>query len=71
MTECPFSGYNEQTWADHVLKCVIKLPCSRGGSGALYLQSAKAEVMACFGLFPVELPFISGVDVWVLRNENL
>ena len=23
------------------------------------------------GLYPVELPSISGVDVWVLRNRNL
>ena len=71
MTECPFSGYNEQTWADHVLKYVIKLPCSRGDSGALYLQSATAGVMPIRGLYPVELPSISGVDVWVLRNRNL
>ena len=45
LTACPFSGYNKQTWADHVLKYVIKLPCSRGDSGALYLQSATAGVM--------------------------
>ena len=68
MTECPFSGYNEQTWADHVLKYVIKLPCSRGDSGALYLQSATAGVMFCLGRLVVMQPFISDVDVLVLRN---
>ena len=71
MTECPFSGYNEQTWADHVLKYVIKLPCSRGDSGALYLQSATAGVMPNRGRIAVGLPLISDVDVWVLRNRNL
>ena len=44
---------------------------SRGVSGALYLQSATAGVMPIRGLYPVELPSISGVDVWVLRNRNL
>ena len=50
---------------------VIKFPHSRGVSGALYLQSATAGVMPIWGLYPVELPSISGVDVWVLRNRNL
>ena len=50
---------------------VIKFPHSRGVSGALYLQSATAGVMPIRGLYPVELPSISGVDVWVLRNRNL
>ena len=68
MTEYPLSGYNEQTWADHVLKYVIKLPCSRGDSGALYLQSATAGVMFCLGRLVVMQPFISDVDVLVLRN---
>ena len=51
----------------------IKLifPRSRGVSGALYLQSAIAEVLSCLGLSDKELPSISGVDVWVLRNKNL
>ena len=71
MTECPFSGYNEQTWADHVLKYVIKLPCSRGDSGALYLQSATAGVMFCRGYFLVKLPLVSGADVLVSRNGTL
>ena len=44
---------------------------SRGDSGALYLQSATAGVMPIRGLYPVELPSISGVDVWVLRNRTL
>ena len=35
------------------------------------LQSATAGVMPIRGLSPVELPSISGVDVWVLRNRNL
>ena len=34
-------------------------------------QSATAGVMPIRGLYPVELPSISGVDVWVLRNRNL
>ena len=50
---------------------VIKLPRSRGDSGALYLQSAPAEVMPCLGSVIAELPYVSGVDVWVLRNGNL
>jgi len=50
---------------------VIRFPRSRGASGALYLQSALAGVMFFPGYFFVEQPFISGVDVWVLRNENL
>ena len=45
--------------------------CSRGVSGALYLQSAIVGVMLHGGLFLVELPFESGVDVWVLRDGNL
>ena len=49
---------------------VIKLRASRGGSGTLFLQSAIAEVMVCFGLFSVELPSTSGVDIWVSRNRN-
>ena len=40
------------------IKGIIKEPRSRGISGALYLQ------------FSVELPGISGVDVWVFRNRN-
>ena len=52
-------------------KFVIKFPRSRGDSGALYLQSAPAEVMPCLGSVIAELPYVSGVDVWVLRNGNL
>ncbi len=48
-----------------------EISISRGDSGALYLQSATAGVMPIRGLVLVELPFISGVDVWVLRNRNL
>ena len=51
-------------------KIVIKFPCSRGDSGALYLQSALAGVMLCLGYATVELPLVSGDDVWVLRNRN-
>ena len=49
----------------------IRLPRSRGDSGALYLQSATAGVIPNRGCFVVKLPFISDVDVWVLRNRNL
>ena len=49
---------------------VIKFPCSRGDSGALYLQSAPAGVIPCLGLFAAKLPCVSGVDVRVLRNGN-
>lgn len=45
--------------------------CSRGVSGALYLQSAIVGVMLHGGLLFVELPFESGVDVWVSRDGNL
>ncbi len=47
------------------------MPCSRGVSGALNLQSAIAGVMVRRGSFDLELPVVSDVDVWVLRNENL
>ena len=50
---------------------VIKFPCSRGVSGALYLQSAIAGVMAGLGLNSVGLPSVSDVDIWVLRDRNL
>ena len=50
---------------------VIKFPYSRGGSGALYLQSAIVGVIFRRGRFIVRLPLISGVDVWVLRDEDL
>lgn len=50
---------------------VIKFPHSRGDSGALYPQSATAGVMSCPGRVVAELPLISGVEVWVLRNRNL
>ena len=49
---------------------VIKFPCSRGDSGALYLQSAPAGVMSHLGSSTAGLPLISGDDVWVLRNRN-
>ena len=50
---------------------VIKFPYSRGGSGALYLQSAIVGVIFCRGRFIVKLTLVSGVDVWVLRDEDL
>ena len=50
---------------------ILKSPSSRGGSGALYQQSAIVGVMLCPGFLAVGLPFISGDDVWVLRNGNL
>ena len=50
---------------------VIKFPYSRGGSGALYLQSAIVGVIFRRGRFIVKLPLISGVDVWVLRDGSL
>jgi hypothetical protein len=49
---------------------VIKFPRSRGDSGALYLQSAPAEVISRLGYGLAGLPLISGVDVWVLRNRT-
>ena len=49
----------------------FKFPCSRGDSGALYLQSAIAGVLSHRGSFDGELPKVSGVDTWVLRNRNL
>ena len=50
---------------------VIKFPYSRGGSGALYLQSAIVGVIFRRGRFAVRLPLISGVDVWVSRDGKL
>ena len=52
-------------------KSILIRPCSRGISGPLYLKSAIAGVMSGLGLVPVWLPFISGVEVWVLRNGCL
>ena len=54
-----------------VILYLLRFPCSRGDSGALYLQSAIAGVLSCLGSFDEELPFISGVDIRVLRNRNL
>ena len=51
-------------------KFVIKFPRSRGDSGALYLQSAPAEVISRLGCDLAGLPLVSGVDVWVLRNRT-
>ena len=58
-------------WWEVLFHLLINLPCSWGVSGALYLQSATAGVISCLGFAFVELPFISGVDVLVLRNRNL
>ena len=52
-------------------KIVIRFPCSWGGGGALYLQSAIVGVISRPGPVGRKLPCISGVDVWVLRNRNL
>ena len=49
----------------------LTLPCSRGDSGALYLQSATAGVMSFLGKPAERLPGISDVDILVLRNRNL
>ena len=49
---------------------VIKFPCSRGVSGALNLQSAIAGVIFCRGHLIAKPPYVSDVDVWVLRNRN-
>ena len=43
---------------------------SWGDSGALYLQSATAEVMFGPGYLLVKLPLISDVDVLVLCNRS-
>lgn len=44
-------------------KDILKSPSSWGASGTLYLQSAIVGVISGPGYSPVELPFISGVDV--------
>lgn len=46
-------------------------PCSRGGSGALYLQSAIAGVILRRGLWFSGLPPESGVDIRVSRDGCL
>ena len=60
------TGYTVQAF-----KIVIRFPCSWGGGGALYLQSAIVGVISRPGPVGQKLPCISGVDVWVLRNRNL
>ena len=52
-------------------KDILKSPSSWGVSGALYQQSATVGVISGPGFLIAELPFISGVDVWVLRNRTL
>ena len=64
-------SYTEQASLKMQLNIVIRFPCSRGDGGALYLQSALVGVISCPGLLDRELPCISGIDVWVLRNRNL
>ena len=49
----------------------INFRTSRGGSGALYSQSAIVRVMLAFDAELDGLPFESGVEVWVLRNMSL
>ena len=49
---------------------ILRIPCSRGVSGALYLQSATAGVMLCLGRFVAMPALISDVDALVLRNGN-
>ena len=49
---------------------ILRIPCSRGVSGALYLQSATAGVMPCLGRFVAMPALISDVDALVLRNGN-
>lgn len=44
---------------------------SRGGSGALYSQSAIVRVMFVLGTTFDSLPVGSGVDAQVLRNRSL
>ena len=55
----------------NIRETVIKFPYSRGGSGALYLQSAIVGVIFRRGRFIVKLPLKSDVDVWVLRDGIL
>ena len=55
----------------HIFHVYLTNPHSRGVSGALYLQAARAGVMFCPGCFTVKLPLVRGVDVLVLRNGNL
>lgn len=52
-------------------KDILKTPSSWGDSGALYQQSATVGVISGPGSLPVKLPFVSDVDVWVLRNRTL
>lgn len=52
-------------------KLIINFPHSWGDSGALYLQSALAEVISCLGSLFVELPIVSGVDMRVLTQWKL
>ena len=44
---------------------------SRGGSGALYSQSAIVRVTLAFDVWLDGLPFGSSDEVWVLRNMSL
>ena len=49
---------------------IIEIPCSRGSSGTLNLQSAIAGVMFGRGLIFMEQPGVSGVDIWVFHDGN-
>ena len=72
MIDKPFdSGYSKKAHQKMRPGYVITFPRSRGVSGALYLQAARAGVMFCPGCFTVKLPLVRGVDVLVLRNGNL
>ena len=53
------------------VKECLNFRASRGVSGALYLQSAIAGVMFCFGVIIAKQPNVCGVDVLVLRNGTL
>ena len=59
------------TWQSLEQRLYSYYPCSWGVSGALHLQAALAGVIFCLGYSTVGLPWVSSVDVWVLRNESL
>lgn len=55
----------------HLPRERIYFRTSRGGSGALYSQSAIVRVMLAFDAGLGGLPFGSGVEILVLRNISL
>ncbi len=54
----------------HRIRYTQFYPRSRGSSGALHLKSATAGAMPDPRALIVKLPYVSGAEVRVLRNEN-